>query len=79
MHTVAAEVTPAVENPATHVSQLVWPVLPWYRPLSHDVQLAAPVALCAVPSAQLSHSLLPVSPAYLPAAQAVQFTATLPL
>ena len=78
MHAVAAEVTPAVENPATHVSQLVWPVLPWKRPAWHGVQLVLPVAFCTVPAPQLAHSLDPSSLLYLPLKQSVQDDAAAP-
>ena len=78
MHTVAAEATPAVENPATHVSQLVWPVLPWYRPVWQGVQLVFPVAFCTVPASQLAHSVRAMVSPYFPLEQSVQDDAAAP-
>ena len=78
MHTVAAEVYPAVEKPAGHSSHFIWPELPWYRPVLHSEQDVAPVAFCTVPAAQLVHSLRPVVPPYLPLEQSVQDEAAAP-
>ena len=78
MHTVAAEVSPAVEKPAAHSSQLACPELPWYRPVLHSEQDVAPVAFCTVPDAQLVHSLRPVVPPYLPLVQSMQDEAAAP-
>ena len=75
---VAPEVTPAVEKPAPQTSQFSCPVLPWYRPFVHSVQLLAFEAFCAVPAAQLVHSLEPVALLYLPLVQSVQVDAAEP-
>ena len=78
MHTVAAEVSPAVEKPAAHSSQLACPELPWYRPVLHSEQDVAPVAFCTVPAAQLVHSVRPAVSPYLPLEQSVQHEAAAP-
>ena len=78
MHTVAAEVSPAVEKPAAHSSHFVWPELLWYRPVLHFEQDVAPEAFCTVPTSQLAHSLRPLVPPYLPLEQSVQDEAAAP-
>ena len=78
MHAVADEVSPAVEKPAAHSSQLACPELPWYRPVLHSEQDVAPVAFCTVPAAQLVHSLRPAVSPYLPLEQSVQDEAAAP-
>ena len=78
MHTVAAEVSPAVEKPAAHSSHFVWPELLWYRPVLHFEQDVAPEAFCTVPATQLAHSVKAAESPYLPLKQSVQDDAAAP-